>query len=38
MGLERIDFGWYFKNVTLLAFLGYIAGIAVLFAESLFLF
>ena len=38
MGLEKIDFGWYFRNVTLLAFLGYLAGIVVLFAESLLLF
>ena len=37
MGLENIDFGWYLKNVTLLAFLGYIAGIAVIFAESVLL-
>lgn len=35
MGLEKIDFGWYFKNVTLLAFLGYVAGIAVLYLESI---
>ena len=34
MGLEKIDFGWYFKKITLLAFLGYIAGIAVIFLES----
>ncbi len=37
MGLENIDFGWYLKNVTLLAFLGYIAGIAIIFAESVLL-
>ena len=37
MGLEKIDFVWYFKNVTLIAFLGYIAGIAVLWVESIFL-
>ena len=37
MGLEKIDFGWYLKNVTLLAFLGYIAGIAVIYAESVLL-
>ena len=34
MGLEKIDFGWYFKNITLLAFLGYIAGVAVIYLES----
>lgn len=37
MGLEKIDFGWYLKNVTLLALLGYAAGIAVIFAEYLLL-
>jgi Na+/H+ antiporter NhaD/arsenite permease-like protein len=26
MGMEKIDFIWYFKNVTWLAFLGFIAG------------
>lgn len=26
MGLERIDFLWYFKNISLLAFTGYICG------------
>jgi len=29
MGMEKIDFIWYFKKITWLAFLGYIAGIAV---------
>ena len=28
MGMEKIDFIWYFKKITWLAFLGYIAGIA----------
>ncbi len=37
MGLEKIDFGWYLKQVSLPAFLGYAAGIAVIFAEYLFL-
>lgn len=37
MGLEKIDFGWYLKNVSLLALLGYAAGIAVIFAEYLLL-
>lgn len=27
MGLENISFGWYMKNVTVKAFLGYVAGI-----------
>jgi len=26
MGMERIDFIWYFKNITWLAFLGFISG------------
>ena len=34
MGLEKIDFGWYFKNITLLAFLGYVAGVAAIYLES----
>lgn len=38
MGLEKINFGWYLKNIALVAFLGYIAGIAVLYLESLYLF
>lgn len=29
MGMEKIDFIWYFKKITLLAFVGYIAGIGV---------
>jgi Na+/H+ antiporter NhaD/arsenite permease-like protein len=28
MGLEKIDFIWYFKNITLLALIGYLAGAA----------
>lgn len=27
MGLEKISFGWYFRNVTPIAFAGYLAGI-----------
>jgi di/tricarboxylate transporter len=27
MGMEKISFSWYLKNLTFLAFLGYIAGI-----------
>lgn len=26
MGMERIDFGWYFKRISFLAALGYVAG------------
>lgn len=35
MGLEKIDFGWYLKKISLLAFLGYIAGVAVIYLETL---
>jgi hypothetical protein len=27
MGLEKITFGWYMKHVSLIALLGYLAGI-----------
>ncbi len=37
MGLEKIDFGWYFKNVTLIALLGYLAGVGVMFLQSILL-
>ena len=37
MGIEKIPFMWYAKRITWLAFLGYIAGIAVIWLESLFL-
>lgn len=35
MGLEKIDFGWYLKNVSLIAFFGYIAGVLIIYLESL---
>ena len=35
MGLEKINFGWYLKNISLLALLGYVAGIVVIYAQSL---
>ncbi len=35
MGLEKISFFWYLKNVSLLALLGYVAGVAVVYLESL---
>lgn len=35
MGLEKISFYWYLKNVSLLALVGYIAGVAVIYLESL---
>ena len=37
MGLEKIDFTWYLKNISLMALLGYAAGIAVIFVESVLL-
>ena len=37
MGLEKIDFTWYLKNISLLAFAGYVAGIAIIYLESLIL-
>ncbi|MEG1622977.1 MAG: sodium:proton antiporter NhaD [Alistipes sp.] len=33
MGLENIPFGWYFKKITGLAFVGYIAGIFIIWLE-----
>jgi len=38
MGLEKIDFGWYAKNISWLAFLGYIAGMAVYYIQHHLLF
>lgn len=37
MGLERINFGWYLKRFTWLAFLGYLAGALIYFLEIYFL-
>ena len=37
MGLEKIDFGWYFKHISILALLGYLAGILIIYLESLLL-
>jgi Na+/H+ antiporter NhaD/arsenite permease-like protein len=37
MGMERIDFIWYLKRISLLALLGYLAGAGVYYIESLFL-
>ncbi|MES2588123.1 MAG: sodium:proton antiporter NhaD [Bacteroidota bacterium] len=31
MGMEKISFGWFFKHISLLALLGYLAGIGVFF-------
>jgi Na+/H+ antiporter NhaD/arsenite permease-like protein len=37
MGMERIDFIWYMKRISLLALLGYIAGAGVYYIQSLIL-
>lgn len=37
MGLENIDFMWYLRKISLLAFVGYLAGIGVFMLEMLFL-
>ncbi|MDE6380912.1 MAG: sodium:proton antiporter NhaD [Muribaculaceae bacterium] len=37
MGIEKIPFMWYAKRITWLAFLGYVAGIGMIWLESLFL-
>lgn len=34
MGLEKIDFFWYMKKITPLAFAGYLAGILVYFLQQ----
>ncbi len=34
MGLEKISFGWYMKRITLIAFVGYLAGIIVYWFEK----
>ena len=35
MGLEKINFGWYLRNFSLMALSGYVAGIAVFMVEML---
>ena len=35
MGIEKIQFFWYFKRISWLALLGYIAGVALIWLESL---
>ena len=35
MGMEKIDFFWYFKNISLLALLGYLAGAGVFLLERM---
>ncbi len=34
MGIEKIPFFWYVKKISLIALLGYLAGIVVIWAES----
>lgn len=38
MGLEKISFGWYLKNISWLALLGFLAGAAVYILQHRFLF
>lgn len=35
MGLERISFGWYLKNISLLAIVGYFAGAGVFILQNM---
>lgn len=37
MGIEKISFTWYLKRITFLAFVGYLAGMAVIWLETLVL-
>lgn len=37
MGLEKLDFGWYLRHISRPALLGYIAGMAVILAEKIWL-
>lgn len=37
MGLEKIDFIWYFRNISILALLGYLAGAATAIAQNHFI-
>lgn len=38
MGLEHISFGWYMKNVTWIAFVGYVAGIVCYWFEKTYIY
>ena len=38
MGLEHISFGWYMKNITWIAFVGYLAGMLCYWVEKTYLF
>ncbi|MCH4156705.1 MAG: sodium:proton antiporter, partial [Muribaculaceae bacterium] len=35
MGLEKIPFMWYMKKISLMALCGYVAGIVIIYLESL---
>ncbi|MCY1634264.1 sodium:proton antiporter NhaD [Marinifilum sp. D737] len=37
MGMEKIDFIWYLKKITLLAFIGYLAGAGVYYLQAILL-
>ena len=37
MGLEKISFGWYLKNISLLALVGYLAGAGVYILQNMLL-
>ncbi|MFT5749240.1 MAG: Na+/H+ antiporter NhaD/arsenite permease-like protein [Ancylomarina sp.] len=37
MGMEKIDFIWYFKKISLLALIGYLAGAAVFYLQATYL-
>ena len=37
MGLERINFIWYLKNISLLALIGYLAGAGVYILQNVVL-
>ena len=38
MGLEKITFGWYMKNITWIVFVGYLSGILIYWLERALLF
>jgi Na+/H+ antiporter NhaD/arsenite permease-like protein len=37
MGLERISFGWYLRKITVVAFIGYLAGLFAYYVQTLIL-
>ena len=37
MGIEKIPFFWYLKRISFIAFLGYLAGIAIIWLENILL-